>query len=390
MDYRLFSVSENQLRILIQEKNFAALNITYPYKEKILPFLDQLDDVAAATLSVNTVLNDHGQLIGYNTDYFGFEQLLAHHKIDLKDKVVAVLGSGGSSKTLQHLIKKLTPHLVVVSRTPTADQYSYEQFRLYPKIDVLINATPLGSFPDIHASPIDLLKLSTHPKTVIDLTYNPYRTKLLIQAEELGCQIANGLWMLLAQAFSSHALFCGTYPINVTIEQLNYGFNKSNNIVLIGMPGCGKSTIGQYLATKLKRDFIDTDVLIAQRENDTTDNIIRNKGIEYFREVEQEVIARLSGVLNAVIASGGGIIEDSRNITALKTFGRVYFIDRPLEELNPDDTHPLSSSQEDLFKLYYRRYNSYDKLSDVKLSNDTSVEETAKKVEENFYANCHN
>ncbi len=390
INYQLFDLSETQFQIFMQDKNFSGLNITTPYKERILPYLDSLDVIANKTQSINTVIKRKDQLVGYNTDYYGFEELIKHHKIDLRNKVIVILGSGGSSKTLQRYIKKFTKQLIVVSRHPLDNYYSYEELRLFPMIDILINATPVGAFPNIDQSPIQLLKLTARPKIVIDLIYNPPRSNLLVQAKELGCKTYNGLWMLISQAYLSQSIFFKEIPTAIPAIQLYSSFNKSNNIVLIGMPTSGKSTIGQMLALKLGKTFIDTDWEIEKTWGISCAEIITTQGIDAFRAYERSIVKKVMTSLDCVIATGGGIVENSANIFDLSHFGRIYFIDRPLELLMPSRSNPLSARREDLQNLYLSRISSYRSLCDQRIANSRSLEACCNLILEDFHAYCHN
>ena len=359
--YELKEIPRDELDSFMKEKNFKAINVTIPYKESVIPYLDRVSDTARKIGAVNTIVNENGILCGYNTDFSGMIALIRKNGIELKGRKVLILGSGGTSKTAFAVAESLGCASVRrVSRDGKEDCITYaDAINSHSDAQVIINTTPVGMYPKIGVSPIELSDFSK-VEAVVDAVYNPLRSKLVCDARQRGITAVGGLYMLVAQAAAAAEKFTG---IQVPLSEIDRVYRElvaiKQNIVLTGMPGSGKTTIGRLLAAELGMTFIDTDEEIVRREQRSIPEIFSQAGESGFRAVEAEVIASLAGVQNAVIATGGGAVLNSRNIELLSENGRVYFIDRPLDDIAATSDRPLSSSRADLEKRYQERYSVY-------------------------------
>jgi len=385
-NYQVMSVAAQDLLQFMHDRKFAGINVTVPYKQAVMAYLDQLDPTAIAVQAVNTIVNDHGQLIGYNTDVTGFEQLLTHYQVELGQKTVVILGSGGSSHAVQYVAKAHQANYVVVSRTPIGNQLNYHQLRELPQIDVLINTTPVG-MGEQQESPLDLT-LIARPKVVIDLIYHPRRTELLKQAAQLGCQPINGLWMLVAQAVAARSYFDHQPPQWEKLATIYHQLQLHvTNLVLIGMPSAGKSTLGQLLAKQTNRQLIDVDQLLTQQLG-PIDCYISDYGIEAFRKQESQLLTTLTHQHGLIISCGGGVIENPVNITNLQANGIIVLIDRPLHLLTPTPDRPLSSTTAALHQLYHQRYHRYQQAADLVVTNNRDLATIVAQIWEEYYETC--
>ncbi|MEG0456649.1 MAG: shikimate kinase [Oscillospiraceae bacterium] len=389
-NYELYPFSKEQFNLFISKKEFSGLNITIPYKKDIIPFCDYFCERAEKIGAVNTVCNKNGKLFGYNTDYDGFKYLITKNKIEIKDKIVVILGTGGTSLTAKCVVNDLGAKEVFrVSRNQNNfnDVISYENLdQIKEKVEVLINTTPIGMYPKTFDVPVDILSDINRfisLRAVVDVIYNPLNTKLILKAKERNLQTATGLSMLVAQAFFAHKLFFNETQSNIenTIEKIEKIILKEKiNICLIGMPGCGKSAIAEILSQKLNMKFIDCDKEIEKDENCSIPNIFLQKGEEYFRTLEFEKIKKLCLENNLIISTGGGVIKNLKNIENLKLNSIIIFIDRPLENLCFDSSRPLSSTFEDLKTLYNERYSVYNRVCDKKITNNTTLGQVANDI----------
>lgn len=377
-DYRMYETDKAGAVSLIKEKEFKAINVTIPYKETVIPYLDFISDEAKAIGSVNTVVNRDGVLYGYNTDFCGLKSLLERAKIDIEGKKVLILGTGGTSKTAYAVCKSLNASAVIkVSRHPSDSAVSYEEAeRGHSDAAVIINATPVGMYPNNSNRPINIDKF---PKLegVADVIYNPLKTRLLADAEARGLKTTNGLYMLVKQAVRASEYFFDTqYDPSLTERIYKKVLADKENITLVGMPSCGKSTIGKLIAERTGREFIDTDSIIVERYGDISE-LFAAKGERFFRDKETEIIDEVSKKTGAVISTGGGAVLREENVRLLKQNSRIYFLDRPLDLLCPTDDRPLAGSREKIESLYKERYGIYESISDEKVAveNDPSVPE---------------
>ena len=385
-DYRIIELSREALGDFANQGDFAAINVTIPYKEAIMPYLYEIDEHAASIGAVNTVVNRDGKLYGYNTDFFGMSELLRHANVSLKDKKVLILGTGGTSKTAYAVaLAEGAREIIRVSRTAKDGAISYgDMYERYTDAEVVINTTPVGMYPNIFGKAIELERFP-RLSGVIDAVYNPLRTPMVLDARKRGIPAEGGLYMLVAQAVKASEIFTDTSYNGDTLRCVYRKIvSDKENIVLVGMPGCGKSTVGYLLSVALGRELIDTDKLIKKKAGKDIPAIFREDGEAVFRELEAEVIRECASENGAVIATGGGTVLRADNIDALRENGRIYFIDRPLELLMPTSDRPLSSTREDITRRYGERYGIYKAAADITVSADCSPGEVAEKIIEEF------
>ena len=385
-DYRIIEVEREKLGEFATAGEFAAINVTIPYKEMIMPYLFTIDEHARSIGAVNTVVNRDGKLYGYNTDFYGMSRLLAHARVDVSGKKVIILGTGGTSKTAYAVVKaEGAREIVRVSRTGREDAVTYEEmYQKHTDAEVVINTTPAGMYPNIFDKAIELDKFSSLVG-VIDAVYNPLRTPMILDARKRGIAAEGGLYMLVAQAVRASEIFIDTKYAEIECERV-YGkiVSDKENIVLIGMPASGKSTVGKILAKMTGRRVIDTDKLIVERAGKDIPTIFREDGEAKFRELETEVIKDAAKETGVIIATGGGAVLKSENVDALRENGRLYFIDRPLENLMPTANRPLSSTREDIERRYRERYGIYTNAADVTVKANCFPKTVAEKIMKDF------
>ena len=374
-EYELCPMDESELAKFFTEKNFLGVNVTIPYKKAVIPYLDYVSDGAKKIGAVNTVVNVNGVLKGYNTDYFGAKELIDKAGVSVKGKTALILGTGGTSDTLNAVLTDLGAKTVLkVSRTPSAGQISYDlAVKDYNFADIIVNTTPKGMYPYTDETPIDLNAFN-NLSGVIDVIYNPLNTRLILAAKEKGIPAAGGLYMLASQAVHAYGLFSrSTVTQELTEKVYRLVKCEKQNVVLTGMPSSGKTTIGKLIAKKLGRPFYDTDDLIEERAGEKIPKIFEEKGEKYFRLLETEAIKSVSDKTGAVIATGGGAPTVKENVTELKKNGKIIFIDRSPDKLTPTDGRPLSRDIESLKKRYQERYPVYLATADAVIKNDESV-----------------
>lgn len=365
-DYILREVARDDLDNFMTERDFAAINVTIPYKQAVIPYLEEMSDRARAIGAVNTIVNRDGKLYGYNTDFAGMRALTERTGIAVRGKKVLILGTGGTSKTAAAVAADMgAREIYKVSRTPSGGVIGYDEaYARHSDAEVIINTTPCGMYPKCDGIPIEPEKFP-HLEGVADAIYNPLRSNLVRRAAATGAAASGGLYMLVAQAVAAAELFFDTtYEKSVTESVYREILAAKENIVLIGMPACGKSTVARLLAEHTGRRVYDTDALIVEREGMEITDIFAKYGEEYFRNAESAVIHDISQTGGCIIATGGGAVLREKNISALKSNGKVYFIDKPLEELMPTDDRPLASSAEAIRKRYSERYAIYCAAAD--------------------------
>ncbi len=385
-EYELREVGRDELDKFATEREFLGINVTIPYKEQIIPYLYYIDTSAEKIGAVNTVVNRDGKLFGYNTDYFGMESLLEHAGIDPNGKKVVILGTGGTSKTAYAVASDLgAREIIKVSRKESELAISYERlYRDHRDAEIIINTTPVGMYPNSDGLSLDISEFGSLVG-VIDAVYNPIRTRLISDALARGIAAEGGLYMLVAQAVRASEIFLGTgYPEN-TIEKIyNKIIKEKENVVLIGMPSSGKSTVGKILSELLGKRCVESDKIIEEKSGVTIPEIFDRHGEVAFREIESEVIAEVADENSAVISTGGGVILSPLNIERLKRNGRVYFIDRPLELLTPTSDRPTASDRAALEKRYTERYDKYLSLCDKRVDGAKDAPLVAKEIAEDF------
>lgn len=387
--YRLVELTEEELPKFMEKRDFKAINVTIPYKESVIPYLYEMSDTAKSIGAVNTVVNRDGRLYGYNTDFYGMTALIKKNEIDFNGKKVAVLGTGGTSKTANAVAKSLgTESVIKVSRNKTDSTVTYDElYSEHTDIDIIINTTPVGMFPQIYASPVNLSRFSSL-SGVIDAVYNPLETKLISDAKKQVIPAESGLYMLVGQAIKAYEIFMNkTAPENLLDNIFNDIKSQKQNIVLIGMPGSGKTTIGQAVAKKLGRDFVDSDDEIKNIIKTEISDYFSQYGEENFRDVETQVIKDIAKRSGTVIATGGGAILRHENIDALKMNGIIYFLDRPLSDIIPTSDRPTASSREAIEKRYNERYEIYKSSSDKIITVTGVVEDAVTQIESEHFKN---
>ncbi len=375
--YELCEVARDGLDAFMREHSFKGINVTIPYKEAVIPYLDYIDPVAKEIGAVNTVVNRGGKLYGYNTDAYGMTRLIEKSGIIIAGKTVAILGSGGTAKTAHVVARELgAKNILTVSRTGGDGCITYgELYSTYADCEVIINTTPVGMYPNIDNAPVDLNKF--HKLSgVIDVIYNPLRTSLALDAKKLGIPYGTGLYMLVMQALRACELFLGEKIDEDAAEGVYREIlKKKENTVLIGMPSSGKSSVGKALAGRLSQEFTDTDVTIEELAGVRIAEIFKKSGEEAFRDIESEAVEAVSKKNGTVIATGGGAILREKNVRALQKNGRLYFLDRPPEMLIATEDRPLSSDTEELKKRYVERYPIYTAVCDEKIDGSGTVDE---------------
>lgn len=385
-DYRIHEIPKGKLHDFMIKKDFKAINVTIPYKQDVIPYLYEISDNAQKIGAVNTIINRDGKLYGYNTDFGGMSMLIEKNSIEIKNKTVLVLGSGGTSKTAVAVAEHMGAQKVVrVSRSAKEDCITYEAaYQNYADTEVIINTTPCGMYPNIIGEPIDLNRFSK-TEAVVDAVYNPLCSNIVVKARSMGINAVGGLYMLVAQAALAAELFTDTKIESSRIDWVYKEIVKQKrNIVLIGMPSCGKTTIGKMLSESLSMQFIDTDAEIEKMTGKAIAQIFEESGEAEFRDIESKAIISAAAQQNCVIATGGGAVLREVNITALKGNGKVYFIDRPLELLLTTSDRPLSSNRADLEKRYSERYDIYCKAADKKIINNTTANTAVTAIKEDF------
>lgn len=376
-DYRLLSLEKDELYELFETKHFKALNVTIPYKQDALNLCDVVSDEAKEIGSVNTVVNKNGRLYGYNTDYFGFVYMLKRAGISLEGKKVVILGSGGTSLTSQAVCRgEGAREFVVVSRH---GKVNYDNISEHADADVLINTTPVGMYPDNGRSPVDI-SLFKNLSGVVDVIYNPNKTALVLEAVKKNIPATTGLPMLVAQAVRAHEYFFDTKLSDSAIEDVYYKcLMKTLNVVFVGMPGCGKTSVGKAYAKISGRTFLDTDVFVEQQGMPIPE-IFEKYGEETFRDKETAAIKMLSSMSEKVIATGGGAVKRTQNVEMMKQNGIVVYLKRDLDKLSTDG-RPLSQGGEEKIKqLYEERHTLYENAADVVIETHEDVDECAKRL----------
>ena len=384
--YELCEIPKTELKEFMEKADFKAINVTIPYKSEVIPYLYFIDEKAKQIGAVNTVVNKDGRLYGYNTDYYGLKALIEFARIDIEDKKVLILGSGGTSKTAFFVAKDLgAKKILTVTRTEKQGFITYSDAEnLHNDADIIINATPCGMYPDIENIAIDISSFQ-RLSGVVDVIYNPLRSALVLEAQKRGIKAIGGLYMLIAQAVFAAEKFLGRQIPKAKIKEIYSKILKEkSNIVLTGMPSCGKTSLGKRISKILGKEFLDTDVEIERQTGMAIRDIFESRGEEYFRSLETKVIKEISTKNNKIISTGGGAVLKNENVKALKHNGMVFFIDRPLKDLMATSDRPLSSSKADLKKRYNERYDIYRSAADKKIINDRDFEAAVTKIKEAF------
>lgn len=376
-EYKLYELSPEQVGPFLEAKAYDGLNVTIPYKKTVIPYCDELTDAARSIGSVNTIVKrPDGTLLGHNTDYDGFLWLLKNAGAKVEGKKAVVLGTGGASVTVQAALRDLGAAQVVVVSRSGGD--NYENIARHADAKILVNATPVGMYPKTGVSPVDL-DVFTALEGVFDVIYNPAKTRLLLEAEKRGIPCANGLGMLVAQAKAAAERFTGKLIDDEKVYTIRAELQRSTrNILLIGMPGSGKSTVGAALAEKLGKRLVDADALIVEKAGCTIPEIFEKDGEEGFRRIEHEVLCEISKESGLVIATGGGVVTRPENMDPMRQNSLIVWLLRDLNKL-PRDGRPLSQKNP-LAEMFKVREPLYRAAADCIADNNGSLEDTVNQI----------
>ncbi len=384
--YELCEIKKNELSEFLKKRKFCAINVTMPYKKEVIPHLDEISSAAKELQAVNVIINRNGRLYGDNTDYFGMRDLILRSKIDISDKKIIILGTGGTSHTASLVCRDLgAKEIFLVSRTKQTGTITYEDaYSTHNDAEIIINATPVGMYPNSYAAPLDISKFSKLC-AVFDAVYNPIRTQIVLDAQKIGIYAEGGLYMLVSQAVYAIELFLDKKLAKGKIDEIYEKIlNSKENIVLIGMPSSGKTTVGKILADNLSREFYDLDDEIEKHIGCTIAEYFKTHEEKDFRDVETEICKKISQKNGIIIASGGGCILRKENVDALRSNGKLFFLDRSVDKLTPTDTRPLATKMEAIKKLYESRYGLYLNVCDHKIDGDLSPTTEANLIEKEF------
>lgn len=378
-EYKLFEKSPEELEDFLKSGEFDGLNVTIPYKKSVMPYCAELSPTAAQIGSVNTIVRrSDGSLYGDNTDAFGFENLIVHNGIEVKGKKALVLGTGGASVTAQAVLKNLgASEVVVISRR---GEDNYENIAKHADAEIIANTTPVGMYPNNGKAAVDLTQF---PKLsgVLDVVYNPARTALLLQAEKLCIPCAGGLYMLVSQAKRSCELFTGKSIPDSEIDRIERVLShQMQNIVIIGMPGSGKTAVSTMLAERLGRKIFDTDTIVSEKAGVTIPEIFATQGEAGFRKLETEATAEVGKLSGNIISTGGGVVTVADNYELLHQNGVIVWIERDTNKLARDG-RPISLSS-DLNELYAARLPLYEHFADIKADNNGDINDTVNAIME--------
>lgn len=372
--YTLFDIPKEGLEAFLHSEQWDAVNVTIPYKKEVLRYCDSVSERAKKCGSANILIRKNGKIHADNSDYTGFCDLA--HGIDFSNKKVCILGSGGVSATVRAAALDLgAGEIVTVSRTTGV---RYEDVERYCDSDILINATPVGMFPNADALPVDPARFSKL-SAVLDLIANPLRSTLVLKAEEAGIRARGGFRMLCSQAHEAFRVFHESEPKLSRDELYRTALSQTQSIALVGMPGSGKSTFGKFLAEAFQRPFFDTDELIEAKENRSIPQIFESLGEDYFRKSERETVKKASEKQGIILALGGGAPLFKENRLHLKQNSLVVQLDCPTEELSREN-RPLSTSLERLVQMQKERAGAYAAVCDLRFSFSKSDPEAQKKL----------
>lgn len=378
-DYQLVELDKEEFKEFMEKKDFKGINVTIPYKKDVIPYLDEMDESAKAIGAVNTIINIDGKLKGYNTDFGGFLYMVKAHNVHMEGKKVLIIGNGGACAAVKAVCKhENAKDIVIVSRSANRGAISYdEMYTSHLDADIVVNTSPVGMFPNIVNAPIDVSWFHKL-ECVLDVVYNPILTRLCFEAQEADIKRVIGLEMLIAQAKYTFEIFENMSFDDSIIDEIKKEMLKDRcNIVLIGMPSAGKTTIGKMLEEKLGKEFFDLDDMIIAKAGKSIPEIFQESGETGFRAIETEVAIEASKMNNKIIATGGGVVKHKVNMDFLRLNGITIFIDRDIDKLiSSDPNRPLSSSKQALQQMYKERYPLYQKYATYVAVNNANIEET--------------
>ena len=384
--YDIKELKPEELGKFLENRDFKGINVTIPYKQAVIPYLDEIDEEAKEIGAVNTIVNRGGKLFGYNTDFGGLKALFERTGISVSGKKAIILGNGGTSHTAEAVLKSLGAQTVLkTDLVPGKGTITNEEAVLnHSDAKILVNTTPCGMFPKLSGmavAPADFPNLDG----AIDVVYNPLRTDFVQRAQSLGIPAASGLYMLVMQAIlAAEHFFDKPVPKERAEKIYQQLLRMKKNIILIGMPACGKTTVGKILSEELKMPLFDSDEIIIKKTGREISDIFEKEGEPAFRKLESEAIFELSGNTGTIISTGGGAVLNPENIKNLSKNGKIYFINRPLENLVPTSDRPTASSFEAIKKRVEERYEIYCGSADKIIDADCSAEEVYEKIKEDF------
>ncbi|MCD8005355.1 MAG: shikimate kinase [Oscillospiraceae bacterium] len=374
-DYRLYEISRENVEDFILHGDWNGLNVTIPYKKVAASLCDELSDIAKSLGSVNTIVKRDGKLFGYNTDYYGFRSMVLETGIDISGKKALILGTGGTGVTVQKVLSELGAEVVPISRH---GENNYDNIGKHSDAVLVVNATPVGMYPKNGVSPLDLRRIPAC-ECVLDVIYNPMRTELILQAEALGLKYKSGLHMLVAQAKYSSERFQNKKISDDSVTFIENSLtNELENIILIGMPGSGKSVVAQALGQCLHRLVIETDTEIVKNTGMTIPEIFEKSGEKEFRRLETAEMEASGKLSERIISTGGGVVTREENYPLLHQNGIIVWLERDTSKL-PTDGRPISQKS-NLNELYEKRKPMYERFADIRVSNDGTVSETVEKI----------
>ena len=384
--YTLCQLRPQELEGFLTSPTFRAVNVTIPYKQAVMPYLAEIDPAAERIGAVNCIVNRDGRLCGYNTDYLGLKALVLRMGLQLQGKKVLILGSGGTSRTACAVAESLGAERIFrVSRSGRDGCITYEEAaKKHGDSHILFNTTPSGMFPNTEEQPVDLGAFP-HLEGVVDAVYNPLRTRLIQQAQSLGIPAEGGLYMLVSQAVAAAEIFRDTrYPDESCESIYRSILSQRENIVLTGMPGSGKSTVGKLLAETLQRPLIDLDQVIVEMAGCEISQIFAQQGEAAFRDLESRAAAEAARQTGCIIATGGGAVLRQENVRRLKQNGRIFFLNRPLEDICPTEDRPLSRDRESLQRRFEERYPIYQSTAQAEIPVTGTPEEVCRRIMEEY------
>lgn len=386
--YELIDITLDKLKDILYNSSYHRFNVTIPYKEEVIKYLDEIDEIAKSINSVNTIVRKNNKLVGYNTDALGFLELLKYYNINLNNQNILILGTGGTKKTINYVVSKYTNSIYFATRNKTElnnNLYNYDDLhKISNKINYIINTTPIGMSPNIDQSVIDL-NIFTSLNGVIDVIYNPLHTKLLLDAKQKQIPYYNGLIMLVYQAYFASNIFFNTIWDLKKVEQIYQELLlNTSSIILIGMPAVGKSTIGYELAKKLNKEFIDLDEEITKKIKKSPSEIILSEGEKEFRKIENSILKEYSQKKGIILSSGGGIVTNDDNYDLIKHHFNVIYLKRTSPLGNLDENRPVTPNLTQWQTIYNNRKKQYEKWADITINVNedlnTSVDEIIKNI----------
>ncbi len=389
LEYELYETTD--IKMFLLEHDIDGINVTIPYKTEIIPYLDELDDIAKETNSVNTIVKQNGRLIGYNTDYYGLKEAFSFHSINIENKKVLLLGNGSVSKTVKKVLNDLKVNTIItLCRTiKNTHDVLFEQYNDYLNFDIIINTTPVGMYPNNDDSVLIEVSKFNNLEFVVDLVYNPLRTKLLIEAQRLNIKTMNGLYMLVMQAKKAHELFFNVVlPLNVINNLYRKIYSSYLNYVFVGLPLSGKTKYANMIGGLLTKTVYDIDKYIENKYQTTIPEIFESSGEQQFRTYESETVNELYKLHNTTISTGGGLIENEKNMDLLKQNGIIIFLNKNPEVIAKKNIYgrPLLKDPKDILVLAKKRTPLYlrhsDIIIDINLTTEAHINEIKEKIDE--------